>query len=196
MAERLTDKQVADLLAILRSDALLDHKVQAVTNVKSAIKQHTVPESCVTQVFEGLRNASTSQHAALMNAGFTALNHLLTRLSRQEPKHIAREAVRTLPVVIEKLGDQKDKYRSLASQGLVTIYAVNPSEVERIVRTSAMSGKNPRAKEASLHWLLQVRLPELPVCCVFHLLTDPDAPRTWSSISRLCTPAYGAPRRC
>ncbi len=162
MAERLTDKQVADLQAMLRSDALLDHKVQAVTNVKSAIKQHTVPESCVTQLFEGLRNASTSQHAALINAGFTALNHLLTRLSRQEPKYIAREAVRTLPVIIEKLGDQKDKYRSLASQALVAIYAVNPSEVERIVRTSAMSGKNPRAKEASLLWLLQVWRAELP----------------------------------
>lgn len=156
MAERLTDKQVTDLLNLLRSDAALDNKVQMVTNVKSAIKQHNVPETCVAQLFEALRNASTAQHAVLINAGFTALGHLLTRLSRQEPKYIAKEAVRTLPVIIEKLGDQKDKYRTLASQALVTIYAVNPGEVERMVRTTAMSGKNPRAKEAGLHWLLQV----------------------------------------
>ncbi|TQV94803.1 hypothetical protein IF1G_06814 [Cordyceps javanica] len=156
MAERLTDKQVADLLDILRSNAALDHKVTAVTNAKSAIKQHNVPETCIAQLFEALRNASTAQHAILVNAGFTALGHLLTRLSRQEPKHIGKEAVRTLPVVIEKLGDQKDKYRTLASQALVTIYAVSPGEVERMVRTTAMSGKNPRAKEAGLHWLLQM----------------------------------------
>lgn len=156
MADRLTDKQVADLLTILRSDAALDNKVQMVTAVKSAIKQHNVPEPCIAQLFEGLRTASTSQHAALVNAGFTALGHLLTRLSRQEPKHIGKEAVRTLPVIIEKLGDQKDKYRTLASQALITIYAVNPGEVERMVRTMAMSGKNPRAKEASLQWLLEV----------------------------------------
>ncbi|KAM3434368.1 hypothetical protein MY4824_005448 [Beauveria thailandica] len=156
MAERLTDKQVTDLLDILRSNAALDHKVTAVTNAKSAIKQHNVPEACIAQLFEALRTASTAQHAVLVNAGFTALGHLLTRLSRQEPKHIGKEAVRTLPVVIEKLGDQKDKYRTLASQALTTIYAVNPGEVERVIRTTAMSGKNPRAKEASLHWLLQM----------------------------------------
>lgn len=159
MAERLTDKQVTDLVDMLRSGAALDNKVQMVTNVKSAIKQHNVPETCIPQLFEALRNASTAQHAALVNAGFTALGHLLTRLSRQEPKHIGKEAVRTLPVIIEKLGDQKDKYRTLAAQALTTIYAVNASEVERMVRATAMTGKNPRAKEAALHWLLQVRSP-------------------------------------
>lgn len=154
MADKLTDKQVADLLAILRSDAALDHKVAAVTAAKSAIKQHNVPDSCVPHIFEALRNASVSQHASLLSAGFTALGHLVTRLSRQEPKHLAKEAVRTLPVVVEKLGDQKDKYRSLASSILITFYSVNPSEVERMVKTSAMGGKNPRAKETALHWIL------------------------------------------
>lgn len=156
MTDKLTDQQVADLATILRGDTMLDHKVQFINNIKSAIKQHNVPDTCIPQLFEGLRNAATSQHANIVNAGFTALNHLLTRLSRQDPKWLNREAARTLPVIIEKLGDQKDKYRTLASQALVTFYNVNPSEVERMVRTSAMTGKNPRAKETALHWLLQV----------------------------------------
>lgn len=154
---KLTDQQVADLTTILRSDQSLDTKVQYVTNIKSGIKQHNVPDTCVPQLFDGLRAASTSQHAALVNAGFTALNHLLTRLSRQDPKLLGKEAARTLPVVIEKLGDQKDKFRALATQSLVTVYGVAPVDVERSVRNSAMQGKNPRAKEAALHWLLQVR---------------------------------------
>lgn len=156
MADKLSDQQVADLQTLLRSDASLDAKVQFLNTIKSAIKQHNVPETCIVQLFEGLRNAATSQHANIVSAGFTALNHLLTRLSRQDPKWLAREAVRTLPVIIEKLGDQKDKYRALASQALITFYSVNPTEVERMVRTAAMAGKNPRAKEAGLHWILYV----------------------------------------
>jgi CLIP-associating protein 1/2 len=153
---KLTDQQVADLNTILRSDSPLDAKVQYVTIIKSGIKQHNVPETSVSQLFEGLRAATTSQHAALVNAGFTALNHLLTRLSRQDPKLLSKEAARTLPLVVDKLGDQKDKFRSLASHSLVTLFSVAPTDVERFVRTTAMVGKNPRAKETSMHWLLQV----------------------------------------
>ncbi|KAK2065040.1 ARM repeat-containing protein [Colletotrichum caudatum] len=154
MAEKITEDQVNDLLKILRTDASVDHKVQHVTGIKSGIKQHNVPDTLVPLVFDGLRTASVSPHAILVNAGFTALNHLLTRLSRQEPKYIAKEAKHTLPLVIEKLGDPKDKFRSLASQALTTIYAAAPMDVERSVRNVAMVGKNPRAKEAGMHWLL------------------------------------------
>ncbi|GKT62086.1 protein STU1 [Colletotrichum tofieldiae] len=154
MAEKITEDQVNDLLKILRTDASVDHKVQHVTGIKSGIKQHNVPDTLVPQIFDGLRTASVSPHAVLVNAGFTALNHLLTRLSRQEPKYIAKEAKHTLPLVIDKLGDPKDKFRSLASQALTTMYAAAPMDVERSVRNVAMVGKNPRAKEAGMHWLL------------------------------------------
>lgn len=156
MAEKITEDQVNDLLKILRSEASIDAKVQHVTGIKSGIKQHNVPDVLVPQIFDGLRTASVSQHAVLVNAGFTALNHLLTRLSRQEPKYIVKEAKHTLPLVIDKLGDQKEKFRSLASQALTTIYAAAPMDVERSVRNAAMVGKNPRAKEASMHWLLHM----------------------------------------
>ncbi|KAK6087387.1 hypothetical protein SCUP234_01545 [Seiridium cupressi] len=156
MAERLTDQQVTDLLAILRKDTSVDAKAQAVTAVKSGIKQHNVPDTCVLPLFDALRIASTSQHSALANAGFTALNHLLTRLSRQEPKYIHKEAKHTLPLIVDKMGDQKDKLRALAIQAMTTMYGATPTESERFVRNVAMAGKNPRAKESSLQWLLQM----------------------------------------
>jgi CLIP-associating protein 1/2 len=158
MADKVSETQVADLLTILRTDASVDAKVQQVTAAKSGIKQHNVPDACVAPLFDALRIASSAQHAVLVNAGFTALNHLLTRLSRQEPKYITKEAVRTLPLIVEKMGDQKEKFRTLAIQSLVTIYTVAPVEAERSIRNTAMTGKNPRAKESALHWLLQVRL--------------------------------------
>ncbi|KAJ4300287.1 suppressor of tub2 mutation [Collariella sp. IMI 366227] len=156
MSERITDQQVADLIAILRTDASVDAKVQQVTAIKSSIKQHNVPDSCIQPVFEALRTASSSQHAVLVNAGFTSINHLFTRLARQEPRYLTKEGARTLPLIIEKLGDSKEKFRQLALQALGTLYKWAPLEVERSVRNTAMVGKNARAKEASMHWLLQM----------------------------------------
>lgn len=155
MAERITDEQVADLLAILRTDASVDAKANRITTVKASIKQHNVPSTCFAPLFEALHIASTAQHPILVNAGFTALNHLLARLARQDPKFLAKEAPHTLPVIVDKLGDQKDKFRQLALQALTTLYKVAPVDVERSVRNIAMVGKNPRAKEMSMHWLLQ-----------------------------------------
>lgn len=155
MAERITDEQVADLLAILRTDASVDVKANRITIVKASIKQHNVPSSCCAPLFEALHIASTAQHPILVNAGFTTLNHLLTRLTRQDPKFLSKEAPHTLPVIVDKLGDQKDKLRQLAVQALTTLYKVAPVDVERSVRNIAMVGKNPRAKEMSMHWLLQ-----------------------------------------
>ena len=157
MAEKLTDEQVAGLLAILRKDVAVDQKVQYVNAVKSGIKQHNVPDSCVAPVFEALRIASSTQHSVLINAGFTALNHLITRLSRQEPRYLLREAKHTLPLLVEKLGDSKDKIRTIALQAMGTMYVHAPMDAERFVRNNALVGKNPRAKEAGMTWLLQVR---------------------------------------
>jgi CLIP-associating protein 1/2 len=156
MGEKINEEQVANLLAILRTDASIDSKVNQINNVKSGIKQNNVPEPCVLPLFEATRQSMISQHAAIVNAGFSTLNHLLTRLSRQEPKYVAKEAGRTLPLVIEKMGDQKEKYRQLAAQCLTTFWKVAPMDVERIVKNAGMVGKNPRMKEASMNWLVQV----------------------------------------
>ncbi|KAH6692357.1 clasp N terminal-domain-containing protein [Plectosphaerella plurivora] len=156
MADRISDDQVADLLRVIRSDVSVDVKVQHVNIIKSGIKQHNVPDHLVAQVAEGLRTASSSQHGILVNAGFTAFNHLLTRLSRQDPRYLTKEVKGSLPVVVDKLGDPKEKLRSLAAQALTTLYAVAPADVERSVRNIAMVGKNSRAKEAGMQWVLQM----------------------------------------
>ncbi|PHH71361.1 hypothetical protein CDD82_6553 [Ophiocordyceps australis] len=153
---KITQEQVAELTATLRGEAALDAKVKLVTVIKSGIKQHHVPEASVPQLAETLRMASTSPHASLANAGFTALGYLLTRLSRQEPRMLAKETPRCLPVVVDKLGDQKDKFRALAVTALCTMHGVAAADVERAVKTSALAGKNPRAKETAMQWLVQM----------------------------------------
>lgn len=182
MAEIITDEQVEALQKILASDASIDAKVTQVTAVKTGIKHHNVPDTCVAPLFDALRTASRSQHAVLVNAGLTSLNHLLTRLSRQEPKYINREKAATLKLLVEKMGDQKEKFRSLGVQSLITMCKVVDAkdDVEREVR-KAMDPKNPKAKvkEAGLQWLLQahqeVGLPfKSYVSMMMDLLGDAD----------------------
>ncbi|KAB8303449.1 hypothetical protein EYC80_004872 [Monilinia laxa] len=156
MGEKITEDQVANLLAILRTDSSIDAKVNQINNIKSSIKQHNVPEPCIISLFEALRIALSSQHAALVNAGFSTLNHLLTRLSRQEPKYIAKEAARTLPMINDKMGDQREKYRQLAAQCLTTFWKNAPMDVERIVKNAGLIGKNSRMKETSMNWIVQM----------------------------------------
>lgn len=157
MAERITDEQVADLQKILSSDASVDAKVAQVTAVKTGIKHYNVPDTCVSQLFDALRLASRNQHAVLVNAGLTSINHLLTRLTRQEPKYIAREKKATLDLLVEKMGDQKEKFRSLAVQSMVTMYKNEDArpDVELRVRKIMDESKNAKAKESGLLWLLQ-----------------------------------------
>lgn len=155
MGEKVTESQASNLLALLRTDTSIDTKVNQINLVKSGIKQNNVPDTCVSILFEICRISMTSQHPTLANAGFSTLNHLLMRLSRQEPKHITREAARTLPLVAEKVGDQKEKYRQMAVQCLTAFWKAAPMDVERIVKINTMTGKNSRAKETGMQWLLQ-----------------------------------------
>lgn len=193
MGERVNDEQVNELLALVRSDASVDAKVRDITAVKSGIKQNNVPDSCVQQLFEIARITIAAQQAPIVNAGFTTLNHLLTRLSRQEPKHLLREAARTLPFVIEKTGDAKDKYRVLAAQCLTTFWGAAALDVERAVKNTGLTSKNARAKETCMKWVLTVRMIEDTVKLAAHMTID--AQRASPAIQALCRPTHGVTRR-
>ena len=168
MGEKITEEQVANLLAILRTDASVDVKVRQLNNVKSSIKTTATPDNCVLPLFEATRITMSSSHAALAGTGFSTLNHLLTRMSRQEPKYIVKEAAKTLPLVMEKMGDQKEKYRQIAAECLTTFWKYAPIDVERIVKNVGLVGKNSRMKEASMHWIVLVCSPAINngrFCC-------------------------------
>ncbi|OBT60509.1 hypothetical protein VE03_10117 [Pseudogymnoascus sp. 23342-1-I1] len=156
MGEKLTDAAATALLALLRSDSSVDSKVASLTTAKSSIKQHNLPDACVAPLFESARLAMMSQHTALVNAGFTTLNHLLTRMTRQEPRAIVRETKATLPLVLERVGDAREKYRGLAGLCLTAFWRVAGPEVERGVREGVLAGRSGRGKEGGMGWIVQM----------------------------------------
>ncbi|EFR01378.1 hypothetical protein MGYG_04385 [Nannizzia gypsea CBS 118893] len=152
------DERATELLAALRNTSLsVDAKVTSLTKLKSEIKQRHVPTSAAGDIFDAIRLAIASQHGSLSAGGFSALGHLLKRLYLQEQNAlIASQGRHTYSLLLEKLGDHKERVRAHASQAFVDFWQSAPADVEHHVLEVALVGKSPRAKETSMMWLVKM----------------------------------------
>ncbi|RHZ44320.1 uncharacterized protein CDV56_101406 [Aspergillus thermomutatus] len=147
--------KAAELVAALKnSNMSIDTKVAHLQCVKSDIKQKNVPEGAIPSIFESIRLAISSQHSSLSGAGFSTLGHFLKRLLIQELHHLVALQCRALyPLLVERLGDHKERIRAQAAQSFTDMWLAAPEEVEQCVLGQALVGRNPRAKEMSMIWL-------------------------------------------
>lgn len=152
------EARATEVLAALKNPNLsIEAKTQQLTKLKSEIKQKNVPEVAISTVFEAVRYALASQHSSLSAGGFSALGHLLKRLSLQDlHQAIAAQGRSTYPLLLERLGDHKERVRAQAAQAFSDFWQSAPVEVEHHVLEIALVGKNPRAKETSMTWLATV----------------------------------------
>jgi hypothetical protein len=70
---------------------------------------------------------------------------------------------------MERLGDHKERVRAQAASIFTELWSVASNEVEYHVLETALTGKNPRAKEMSMLWLSNVRFSA--VQALYRLLT-------------------------
>jgi CLIP-associating protein 1/2 len=152
------EPKAAELLAVLKNNNLsIDVKVGHLLGIKSEIKQRNVPDAAVPTIFESLRLSIASHHSALFAAGFSTLGHFLKRLFIQEQHHIVSSHARHIcPVLLERLGDHKERVRAQAAQAFTDLWPAAGLEVEHYVLEVALTGKNPKSKEMSLLWLSNV----------------------------------------
>lgn len=167
------DKTAREALVILKSSShSIDAKVTQLTKLKSEIKQRNVPDAAISTVFDATRSAISSPHSSLSSAGFATHSNLLKRLYLQEHSQIIASNGRNFyTLLLERLGDHKEHIRSQAAQAFTDFWSAAPSEVEHQVLETALAGKNARAKEASIGWLLTVCLPFPPVPSSFLLVS-------------------------
>ena len=151
------EQQATHLFAILKnSNVTIDTKIDLLTKLKTQIKHQQVPEVAINPVFEVVRTAISNTQ--LLDTGFSILFHLTKRLELQDQSSIiAAEGKKTYSYVLERLGDTKDRTRSWAIQALTEFWKASHTDVEQIIRDMALSGKNPRAKEAAMQWIVKVR---------------------------------------
>lgn len=152
------ESKAAELLAAFKNpNVSIDARVAHLTSTKSDIKQKNVPESAIATIFETIRLAITSQHYSVSSAGFSTLGHFLKRLSIQDQQQwIVSQARNFYPLLMERLGDHKERTRAQSASIFTELWPMATSEVEYYVLECALVGKNPRAKEMSLLWLSNV----------------------------------------
>lgn len=148
------------LVAFKNPNLSVDSKIAHIASIKSDIKQKNVPEGAITTIFDTLRLAITSQHSSVSSAGFSTLGHFLKRLSIQDQQPwILSQARNFYPILMERLGDHKERVRAQSASIFTELWAVSTAEAEYYVLDCALVGKNPRAREMSLLWLANVCMP-------------------------------------
>jgi CLIP-associating protein 1/2 len=154
------EAKAAELLAAFKNpNVSVDSRVNHLTSIKSDIKQKNVPEGAIPIIFETIRLAITSQHYSVSSAGFSTLGHFLKRLSVQNQQQwIASSARNFYPLLMERLGDHKERTRAQAASIFTELWSTASDDVEYYVLGTALVGKNPRAKEMSMLWLSNVGL--------------------------------------
>jgi CLIP-associating protein 1/2 len=154
------EAKAAELLAAFKNpNVSVDSRVNHLTSIKSDIKQKNVPEGAIPIIFETIRLAITSQHYSVSSAGFSTLGHFLKRLSVQDQQQwIASSARNFYPLLMERLGDHKERTRAQAASIFTELWSTASDDVEYYVLGTALVGKNPRAKEMSMLWLSNVGL--------------------------------------
>ncbi len=155
--DKISLEQAEDLLAKLQTSADNETKTKDINNVKSLIKRNNVPVDAISPLFDIVFLASQSQHPHLLYAGLSTLYRLLERLGNQDSKHLERYAKHVLPLLMDKIGDHKDKIRSTVLDSLTMLWRATSPDVERAVKNQALVSKNARAKETAMEWLVTVR---------------------------------------
>jgi len=153
------DELATSLLATLkRSSVSPETKLASFNALKSQIKHQRVPESAHSAIVECVRLAIVAQTStALVQTGFSALGHLIKRLTIQEHVDVLfAQRQSLLQALLERLGDVKEGFRSAASAALGELWLVRPTEVEKVVREEAIQSTNARAKEAGMLWVAKM----------------------------------------
>ncbi|KZF23393.1 hypothetical protein L228DRAFT_276250 [Xylona heveae TC161] len=149
----VTDKDVLFVKNTQNLEAVSDF----ITHIKADVKHKQLPEDSIIPLFQIVRISISSPHSTVSSAGFSLLVHLLKRLNLQgQAKAIAANEKLLLPYLLDRLGDQKDRYRTFATLCLTELWLVCPQDVERAIKETALTGKNSKSKEAGMSWICKM----------------------------------------
>jgi CLIP-associating protein 1/2 len=155
------EEQVLALLSALKKpNTVVNQKIELFNTVKSGVKHTRVPDGCQAPLLECIRLAisPSSPSAQLVSAGLSTLRALIRRLALQDRSGlILSQLPRLLPSLLEHLGDKSETIRQYASYDLGDLWPFAHEQIETLIRDDAMKSTSPRAKEAAMQWVVQVR---------------------------------------
>ena len=146
------DGAAKQILASIRGSGVpVEVKLKQLAEIKAEIKHRHCPEAAVAPLFDIIRIALATPH--LTDAGFSILGHLTKRLELQDQSSLLQaQGAKTYHVLLDRLADPKDRIRQRATQVLIDFHSIASADIEQFVRDSVLTCRNPRAKEAGMHW--------------------------------------------
>lgn len=150
------ESKATSLLFAMRSvPAAQDDAFSELDELKRNIKHRQVPGTAIIPLFNLIDYAISSAH--YVDAGFSILGHLTKRLILQDQKELLiSQGLKTLPSIVNSLGDQTDRIRQRATQALCDFWHLSAMNVEQIIRDTALTSDIPKVKEAGMRWILKV----------------------------------------
>ena len=145
----------SNTLTALKSTAPIDTKLKHLTELKAEIKHRHCPENAVAPLFDAIRISLATPH--LTDAAFSILGHLMKRLELQAQDSLLQaQGVKTYPCLLERLADQKDRFRQRALQAFTDFHSLSAPDVEQFVRDHVLTNRHPKTKEAGMQWVTSV----------------------------------------
>ncbi|KAG5440291.1 hypothetical protein PCANB_001861 [Pneumocystis canis] len=148
-------KDVQALQEVLRGTNY-ERKIETLVGLKRFIKRNDVSLESVPLLLDGLRMGLISANSLVAMHSLTCLGHLIKRVVLQDTGRLKTSIGMLLPLLIEKLGDMRDKAREIALNTLIELWKVMPIDVERGMKELGFTSKIWRTREHSLYWLLKM----------------------------------------
>jgi CLIP-associating protein 1/2 len=137
----------------------VDKKVEVITALKSYLKRNDVEvylpleyaymqSEAVSLVFDSVKQGlASTNYPNLAQAALTCLVVLIKRMIIQDASRLKVVAPQILPLLVDRLGDVKDRYRDLAMNSLVEYWRVSPVDVEKTIKEVGFGNKLWRIRE-------------------------------------------------
>lgn len=141
-----------------------DRKLETVIALKRFIKRNDVTLEAVPLLFGALKIGllSSNYHVA-MNC-LTCSSHLIKRVSLQDASRLKAPSGSLLPMLVERLGDIREKVKDVALNALIELWKAVPVDVERSMKDIGLVSKNWRVREQSLYWLVSTHQSQPTFC--------------------------------
>ncbi|KAF3903120.1 hypothetical protein ABW21_db0205064 [Orbilia brochopaga] len=156
MGENLAEDEASALLTTFRSHRDDAVKVDLLIQAKQKIKHYGIEPNATETAFTAVRiGMSQASNMTLFQHSLSCLGYLIKRCRVNDANLLKRLSVDLLPLLLDKMGDAKDRIREMALAPVVDIWTVAPVETERFIREIGLTSKNSRLKESSLEWLVR-----------------------------------------
>ncbi|ODV91878.1 hypothetical protein CANCADRAFT_30179 [Tortispora caseinolytica NRRL Y-17796] len=143
------------LLRIIQTSTPIDSKVKAIDTFKGNVKKEVVNLPDVPTYFEALFAALQLDVVQLNSLTFSALCHLIRRVSIQDSSYLSEYTDAVVPILLDRLGSSKESIVKAAHKALHDYWLSCPGPVENIVRLKGLSG-SLQTQYRCLKWLSEI----------------------------------------